>query len=77
MAFECIAIKKTKTNYYSEQREHNLKGKKRTENNANPTMRILSATSNELLFLMYFEKVLNLNSVLNLTFCRIPILINR
>ena len=55
--------KNTKTNYYSQEREHNLKAKKQTENNANATMRILSATSNELLFRMYFEKVLKLNSI--------------
>ena len=70
--------KNTKTNYYSQEREHNLKAKKRTENNANATMRILSATSNELLFRMYFEKVLNLNSIcVYLIFCRIPVLFNR
>ena len=41
-------------------------------------MRILSATSNELLFGMYFEKVLNLNLICEcLAFCRILVLFNR
>ena len=70
--------KNTKTNYYSQERKHNLKAKKRAENSTNATMRILSTTSNELLFHMYFEKVLNLNSVcVCLTLCRIPVLFNR
>ena len=70
--------KNTKTNYFSQERKHNLKAKKRTENSANTTMRILSTTSNELLFRMCFEKVLNLNSVcVCLTLCRIPVLFNR
>ena len=71
--------KNTKTNYYySQERKHNLKAKKRTENSTNPRMRILRTTSNELLFHMYFERVLNLNSVcVCLTLCRIPVLFNR
>ena len=53
----------TKTNYYSQEWKHNLKAKKRTGNNANATMKILITTSNELVFRMYLEKVLNLNSI--------------